>query len=70
VYSYPDRVVGLRLISELSHTSAQSFTRMRASVVVMNSPFDFALSTDVRKSSASRFVRKPRLSVCRWFGVR
>ena len=36
----------------------------------MNSPVAFRTSVDARNSSASRFVRKPRLSVCEWSVLR
>jgi hypothetical protein len=53
-----------RSVRVSTHLFIQSPMLTRARVGSMYRPLFFATSTDARNSSASRLVRKPRLSVC------
>lgn len=62
------RVDGVSWTWLLTHSCAVCPTETRLLAADTYSPRDFVSSMEVRYNSASRFVLKPRLSVCDLFG--
>ena len=61
---------GFRCVWKRSHAAPSTPIVSRDAVASTNSPRAIATCTEARKSSASRFVRNPRLSVCERSGFR